>query len=397
MPSVVRVTDFVRDSGDRTLTLGVMGRSRKENERRLAVHPDHLPEVPERLREHLFLEHGYGDPFGLTDDQLAPCVGGFRSHDELVEQCDVLLQPKPLLSDIAEMRPGQIFWGWPHCVQDVELTQLAIDRRLTLIAFEAMNHWNRDGSFNLHVFHTNNELAGYSSVLHAMQLAGSTGDYGPRLTAVVIGFGATARGAVAALTALGVRDVDVLTHREVAAVAAPVHAVRMVHFDIDESTARASHATTPTGPVPVGEFLAGHDIVVNCVLQNTDAPETYMDDDDLDHLRPGTLVVDVSCDEGMGFSWARPTSFAEPTFEVGDRVLYYAVDHSPSFLWRSATWENSRALLPFLGVVMDGPDAWEANPTIRRGIEVREGVVRNPAILTFQGRSHQHPHFPVAT
>ena len=76
-----------------------------------------------------------------------------------------------------------------------------------------MNHWKPDGSFNLHVFHTNNELAGYASVLHAMPLAGTTGNYGPRRSAVVIGFGATARGAVTALTALGVGDVDILTHR----------------------------------------------------------------------------------------------------------------------------------------------------------------------------------------
>ena len=68
-----------------------------------------------------------------------------------------------------------MLWGWPHCVQDTELTQLAIDRRLTLIAFEAMNHWTRDGSVGLHVFHKNNELAGYCSVIHALELAGLTG------------------------------------------------------------------------------------------------------------------------------------------------------------------------------------------------------------------------------
>ncbi len=382
---------------ERPLTMGVMGRSHKENERRLALHPEHLREIPEHLRPHIFLEQGYGGPFGLHDEELAPWVGGLRTHAELVEHCDVILQPKPLIGDIDELRPGQVFWGWPHCVQDRELTQVAIDRRLTLIAFEAMNHWNRDGSFNLHVFHTNNELAGYCSVLHAMQLTGSTGDYGPRLSAVVIGFGATARGAVAALSALGVHDVDVLTHREVAAVASPIHAARMVHFGHDEETGRLSHASTDDGPVPLAEFLTAHDLIVNCVLQDTEAPETYLTDHDLRRMRPGTLVVDVSCDEGMGFSWARPTSFDEPTFEVGDRVVYYAVDHSPSYLWRSATWENSRALLAFVGAVMGGPDAWDADPTIRRAIEVRDGVVQNPAILSFQGRSPEHPHFPLAT
>jgi alanine dehydrogenase len=225
-----------------------------------------------------------------------------------------------------------------------------------------------------------------------MQLAGSTGDYGRRLTAVVIGFGATARGAVTALEALGVHDVDVLTHREVAAVASPIHSARIVHFANDDSAARVSHAVTEAGKVPLATFLAEHDIIVNCVLQDTDAPLMFMTDDDLPLATPGTLIVDVSCDEGMGFTWARPTTFADPTFVVGDNVLYYGVDHSPSYLWNSATWENSEALLPFLRTVMSGGEAWDADPTIRRAIEIRDGVILNPAILSFQHRMPTPPH-----
>ncbi len=379
------------------LSLGVMARSLKENERRLPLHPYHLSRIPDDLRESVYLERGYGDRYGMSENQLKGWVAGFRTREQLNEECDVILQPKPLLSDIAAMRLGQVLWGWPHCVQDEELTQLAIDHKLTLIAFEAMNHWNRDGSFNLHVFHKNNELAGYCSVLHAMQIAGTTGDYGRRMRAVVIGFGATARGAVTALNALGVRDVDVLTHRQTAAVAAPIHSARIVHFDTDDTTARVSHAVTKNGRVPLSEFLAEHDIMVNCVLQDTDAPLTFMTDDDLADMTPGTLIVDVSCDEAMGFSWARPTTFADPTFVVGDNVLYYAVDHSPSYLWNSATWEISEALLPFLRSVIGGTDAWDADPTIRRAIEIRDGVIQNPAILSFQGRAPKHPHWPLAT
>ena len=374
------------------LSLGVMGRSRKENERRLALHPRHLARIPEDLRARIYLERGYGQPFGVSDDALGSQVAGLLTHRELIDECDIVLQPKPLLSDIEELRSGQVLWGWPHCVQDAALTQRAVDERLTLIAFEAMNHWNDDGSFGLHVFHKNNELAGYCSVLHALQLAGVTGDYGPKLRAVVIGFGATARGAVTALNAMGVGDVDVLTHRQVAAVAAPIHSVRMIHFDSDDSSTRVSHAVTAHGRVPLPAFLGEHDIIVNCVLQDTDAPLVFLTEDDLPALATRTIIVDVSCDEGMGFSWARPTSFDDPTFDVGSGVMYYAVDHSPSYLWRSATWENSEALLPFLRTVMGGRDAWEAHPTIRRAVEIRDGVIQNAAILTFQGRSTAHPH-----
>jgi alanine dehydrogenase len=115
-------------------------------------------------------------------------------------------------------------------------------------------------------------------------------------------------------------------------------------------------------------------------------------DEDLGRFRPGTLFVDVSCDEGMGFEWARPTSFAEPLLSVGDGVRYYAVDHSPSYLWNAATWENSDALLPYLPIVMAGPQAWDADETIRRAIEIRDGMVCNPRILSFQGREATYPY-----
>ena len=61
-----------------------------------------------------------------------------------------------------------------------------------------------------------------------------------------------------------------------------------------------------------------------------DAPLMFMTDDDLADMKPSTLVVDVSCDEAMEFRRARPTTFNDPVFVVGDEVLYYAVDHSPS-------------------------------------------------------------------
>ncbi len=372
------------------LRLGLVGRSAKENEYRLPIHPDLLSRLDPDIAEQVTLEHGYGARFGRTDAELAPYVAGFASREELFERSDVVLLLKPQLEDVAALRPGTVLWGWPHCVQDRKLTQIAIERELTLIAFEAMNHWTRDDTVGLHVFHKNNELAGYCSVLHALQLVGSTGDYGRRLTAVVIGFGATARGAVTALSALGIHEVSVLTTRGVAAVGSPIHSVRILQIDADPDG--PSHVVTDRGRVPIARFLAERDIVVNCTLQDPNNPLIYLHTEDLGVFRPGSLVVDVSCDEGMGFDWARPTSFDEPMFDVGDGVHYYAVDHSPSYLWNSATWEISEALTPFLRPVLEGSDAWEMDETLSRAIEIRGGRVRNSAILDFQQRRKEFPH-----
>jgi alanine dehydrogenase len=376
------------------LTLGVLSRSAKENEFRLPIHPQHFQRIEAGLRDRIYLEHGYGERFGVSDEQLASSVAGLRSREELIADCDVILLAKPLSQDLSELREGQVLWGWPHCVQDDKLTQVAIDRRLTLIAFEAMNHWGANGAFNLHVFHKNNELAGYCSVLHALAITGRTGNYGRRLRAAVIGFGATARGAVTALNAHGIHDVHVLTHRGVTAVGSPIHSARMVHFDHDHNDPRRSHALIAGGRVPLAGFLAEHDIVINCVLQDTAAPLTFLLEEDLAAFAAGSLVIDVSCDEAMGFSWARPTSFEQPTFVVGDNITYYGVDHSPSYLWNSATWEISEALLPYLQPVLAGPAGWAAEETVERAIELRDGTIQNPAILSFQHRAAEYPHVP---
>ncbi|BBX49322.1 N(5)-(carboxyethyl)ornithine synthase [Mycolicibacterium poriferae] len=374
------------------LSLGVLARSGKADERRLAIHPEHFGRIDEGLRPRILLETGYGADFGATDETLAPYVGGITTREEIVATCDVVLLPKVQAADLTEFRQGQTIWGWPHCVQDHALTQAAIDRRQTLIAFEAMNHWQPDGGFSLHVFHKNNEMAGYCSVLHAMALAGITGTYGRRLRATVLGFGATARGAVTGLNAHGVDDVRVLTNRDVAAVAAPIPSVQMLQMGADPDSPDRIWVDTDDGRLPVAELLADNDIIVNCVLQDPTAPQVFVTEDDLASFTAGSLVVDVSCDAGMGFEWARPTSFAEPMIQVANDVLYYAVDHSPSYLWNSATWEISEALLPHLETVLAGPAAWDETPTIARAIEIRDGTVRNPAILAFQHREQGYPH-----
>jgi len=376
------------------LRLGVLATSRKPDERRLPIHPAHLERIDADLRASMTLERGYGLRFGIPDSDLEPLVA-LADRGQIIADSDVVLLPKPQADDLAGLRDGQTLWGWPHCVQDREITQLAIDKKLTLIAWEAMNHWQPDGGYALHVFHKNNELAGYCSVLHGLQLCGSTGDYGRRLSAVVIGFGATARGAVTALNAHGIHDVRVLTNRNIAAVGSPIPSVDIHQFEHDPETPGASTVNTPDGPVALAPFLAANDIVVNCTLQDPNAPLTYLRTSDLATFRPGSLIVDVSVDEGMGFEWARATTFAEPMITVGETTNYYAVDHSPSLLWNSTTWEISEALMPFLRTVMEGPASWRESDTIRRAIEIEEGRVENDAILTFQGRSPEYPHLPV--
>ena len=372
------------------LTLGVIAGSRKENEHRLPIHPEHFELIPPESRRSIRFERGYGEPFGISDAELERRFAGTADRAELLGSSQVVLLPKPLAADLQELQEGSILWGWPHCVQQGEITQIAIDRKLTLIAWEAMFSWNR-GVREMHVFDRNNEMAGYCGVIHALGLTGKDGLYGAPVEACVISHGSVSRGAIFALLRRGFRDIRVFTQREPWAVHDKIPGCRYGHM-LGSGTRDGLDVVQDDGSrAPLIDVLGAADVIVNGILQGTDKPLMFIREGEEARLKPGALIVDVSCDLEMGFPFARPTSFDVPTFPVG-RVTYYAVDHTPTYLWQSASWEISRVVVPFVKTVLDGPAAWDRNETIRRAIEIREGVVRNAKILSFQNRETDYPH-----
>jgi alanine dehydrogenase len=145
---------------------------------------------------------------------------------------------------------------------------------------------------------------------------------------------------------------------------------------------------------PFLELLGEADIIVNGIFQDPDDPLMFVGAEEVCRLKRDCLIIAVSCDEGMGFPFAKPTTFAEPMFKVGT-VDYYAVDHTPSYLWESASRSISAALVVHLPSVLAGREGWLANETIRRAIVIDEGVVLNESVLSFQGREAQYPHQPL--
>jgi alanine dehydrogenase len=142
---------------------------------------------------------------------------------------------------------------------------------------------------------------------------------------------------------------------------------------------------------PFLDMVIETDIMVNGTYQDPTHPLMFIEEEEIPYLKRGCLIVDVSCDEGMGFSFAKPTSFSKPMIKVG-HVDYYAVDHTPSYLWESATRTISAALLVHLPAMLAGRESWLEHETLRRAVEIDEGVIQNPAILAFQNRDAVYPH-----
>ena len=374
------------------LTVGVIGTSRKVDERRFPIHPKHFSRIPEPLRRQLIFETGYGDAFGMTDSEIGSMTGGIATRHELLADIGTVIIAKPLTADLLELKEGGTLWGYPHCVQQRDVTQAAIDRKQTLIAFEDMFVWSPNGNIGRHTFYKNNEMAGYCAVIHALQLRGIDGHYGEQRKVIIFSFGAVSRGAIYALKAHGFRDITICIQRQ-------EHEVREEVLDCHyvkirggkEGEARMVVVEHDGSRRPLTELISEADIIVNGTFQETDNPTNYVIEEESSCLKRNGLIIDVSCDEGMGFFFAKPTSFKNPIFKY-ETIDYYAVDHTPSYLWESATRSISAALIVYLQTVLDGRDSWQQNETIRKAINIDNGVIKNPLILSFQKRSPDYPH-----
>jgi alanine dehydrogenase len=327
---------------------------------------------------------------------MALQTGGVAARGELLADLGNVIMAKPTLADLKELREGGILWGYPHCVQQREITQTAIDRRQTLIAFEDMFVWSPSGQIGRHTFYKNNEMAGYCAVLHALQLKGIDGHYGDQRKVIIFSFGAVSRGAIYALKAHGFRDITICIQRpdhEVREEVLDCHYVRLREGGKGEARMLVvEHDGTERA---LSDLIGEAGIIINGTLQEPDHPFDYVTESERACLKPGSLIIDVSCDEGMGFYFAKPTTFQKPMFKIGE-TDYYAVDHTPSYLWESASRSISAALIVHLPTVVEGRAAWRKSEIIRRAVNIEGGVIVKPAILSFQNRQPDYPPAPPA-
>lgn len=374
------------------LKVGVIGTSKKEDERRFPIHPEHLTRIPKELREQLIFEEGYGSAFGVSDLEIKNMSGGLASRHDILAKIGTVIINKPVLEDLEELKIGGTLWGYVHCVQQKEITQAALDRKQTLIAFEDMFAWTNNGTIGRHTFYKNNEMAGYCAVIHALQLKGIDGHYGNQRKVIIFGFGAVSRGAIYALKAHGFRDITICIQRqnyEVREEVLDCHYVTLQEGINDET--RMVIVEHDGSKIPLSELISKSDIIVNGIFQDTNNPTNFIIQSEENSLKANSLIIDVSCDEGMGFFFAKPTSFKEPMFKYKS-ADYYAVDHTPSYLWESATRSISAALIVYLSNVLAGPVSWQENETIRYAINIDNGVIQNDSILSFQNRESNYPH-----
>ena len=367
------------------MDIAIIGTSKKENEKRVPIHPDHISQIPMNIRKHLFFEKGYGVPFGMEDETIYSLTGNsLLNREKLFENFKAIIITKPIVEDFEEMQDGTLVWGWIHSVQQSIIAQIAIDKKLTLIAWENMNY--KSSRELLHIFNKNNEMAGYCGVQHALQLMGIDGHYGPKRKVAVISQGSVSRGAIFALMGHSFSDITVYTQRPSFLIANKIPGVQYKQI-VRDNESKIETVNLCLEKKPFLDELIAADIIVNGMMQDTSDPVNFIIDSDIEKIIKPCLIIDISCDEGMGFSFAIPTTFSNPVLNIG-KITYYAVDHTPTLLWNSASWEISKCILPYLEYVIEETD----NNVLKNAVDVIDGTIINKDILAYQNRSLESPY-----
>ena len=312
--------------------------SHKENENRRALVPEDISKV--KNKHLLFIEKSYGDVLGYTDDDyLSQGIGGVCSREEILKK-DIICDPKIGDAEYLEHLHEQIIFGWIHAVQNRDITDKIINAKLTAYAWEDMFEMGR------HVFWRNNEIAGEAAIMHAYLLHGIF-PYNTKVA--VLGRGNTARGAIRMLNDMGAQ---VCTY--------------------DRKTEQLFQKE-------LGQF----DVVVNSILWDTTRKDHIIYREDLKRMKPGAMIVDISCDRAGAVETSIPTTINNPDYIV-DGIRHYVVDHTPSLFYKSTSMSIS-------GVVADNIDFLIQNKhsvsaVLRSALVIDRGRIIDQRINSFQNR-----------
>jgi N5-(carboxyethyl)ornithine synthase len=308
--------------------------SHKNNEKRRAI----LPENVKMLRnpDMLFFETGYGESVGYSDQNYIDAGAHIVSREKALT-CDIITDVKLGDADyLDELEDGKILFGWAHAAQGIAFTDKCLEKNFTVIAWEEVFEQGR------YIFYRNREVAGEAAILQAFTCYGKM-PYECKVA--IIGNGQTAKGAMRILHGLGA-TVDVYGRKL-------------------EKLFR--------------EKMVEYDVIVNCVMWDISRKDHLIYRDDLKRLKPHTMIVDVSCDPGLGIETSRPTTISDPVYVV-DGVIHYAVDNTPAMFPMTVTKVLSEGNAHIFDAVIEG----ELTPALENAMVIENGFIRNQSIRNFR-------------
>ncbi|MGE0179260.1 MAG: alanine dehydrogenase [Sphingomonas sp.] len=351
----------------------------KVHEYRVGLTPASVAELVAAGHE-VIVETNAGIGIDFSDEDYTG-VGAKIAADaaEVFARSDMIVKVKePQASEIALLEPRHLLFTYLHLAPDPDQAHGLLKSGATCIAYETVTA--RDGSLPL--LKPMSEVAGRMSVqVGAHYLEKEQGGRGVLLGGVpgvaparVMILGGGVSGVNAAQMAVGMRaDVTIYD----------ISNARLAELDMffgsQIKTAYASKAA-------IAYAVTKAEVVIGAVLIPGAAAPKLITRDMLKTMKRGSVLVDISIDQGGCFETSRPTTHSDPVYEV-DGVIHYCVANMPGAVARTSAFALNNATLPFaLKLANLGPDAaMKADKHLAAGLNVSAGKVRHQAVAEALG------------
>ena len=350
----------------------------KNNEYRVAITPSGVREFVKN-GHNVVIETNAGAGSAISDADYEK-VGAqiLSSADEVWDKADLVLKVKePIAAEYSRMRPGQVLFTYLHLAASKECTDALIASGTTAIAYETV-----EVNGALPLLAPMSEVAGrMAAQVGAAALQKSAGGRGVLLggvpgvrTGKVLVLGGGIAGLAAATIAHGMRaDVTVVD----------INQKRLGEID---QNFNGTVKTLISNTHEIEEQAMVADLVIGAVLVHGAKAPKLITNELVKKMKPGAVLVDIAIDQGGCFEDSKPTTHADPTYNVHE-TLFYCVANMPGAVPFTSTYALSNATLPYaLALANKG---WQAalasDPALAKGLNVHDGKVYYQAVAEAHG------------
>ncbi len=354
-------------------------------EYRIGMIPSGIKELVDEGHE-VFVETNAGMGIGMTDqDYIDAGASILSTPEEVFDISELIVKVKePQLNECNMLKTGQVLFTYLHLAADPEQAAALVKSGVTAIAYETVTAEN--GSLPL--LTPMSAVAGRLSIqAGAYALQKANGGRGVLLGGVpgvkegqVLIIGGGVSGAHAAEMAVGL--------------GAQVTILDLSSDRLNELSNKFGDkvSTRVSSKELINKLVVKSDLVIGAVLVAGAAAPKLVTKEHVKQMRPGSVMVDISIDQGGCFETSKPTTHAEPTYIVDD-VVHYCVTNMPGAVPRTSTFALTNETLPFIKSLAN--DGWKSalkqDKHLKSGLNVHEGTINFEAVANELGYPYKSP------
>jgi alanine dehydrogenase len=351
----------------------------KNHEYRVAITPAGVHELARNGHE-VFVERDAGVGSAIpNEDYVTAGATILDTADDVWASADMVLKVKePIAEEYHRLRKDQVLFTYLHLAADKACTDALLAAGTTGVAYETVQL--PDGSLPLlaPMSEVAGRLAPQVGAYHLMRQGGGRGTLMGGVPGVyaakVVVIGAGVSGQNAAAIALGMQAEVLLLDKNVA---------RLRQMD---AIYQGHCQTVTSNAYEVEKAVLDADLVIGAVLIPGAKAPTLISNELVSRMKPGSVLVDISIDQGGCFEDSRPTTHADPTYKVHNSV-FYCVANMPGAVPHTSTYALTNVTLPYAVELANRGwrDALRADRALALGLNTHEGQLTNAAVAEAHG------------